>query len=154
MGLLDFIFGKPILMQSLFFGQMRFIKNKRKPSKTYFECKRYFKPKNDTIDICIIGNMEGPTQRQIDFFESIENNYSKISGSITTSIEKEFRNWKEDFKIIDFKKEFKPVYLSIPECEVAQPIIWEIAFETNHDKNHTFTLTMDGFITTAILIDG
>jgi hypothetical protein len=153
MGLRNFLFGKPVKIENYFFGQMRFIGNKKDSSKSYFECKRFFKPGNETIAIGISGEITGPTRQQINFFESVEYNYDEISNSIIPVIEDEFRNWKEDFKIIDFKKEFIPVYLTIPRCET-KPVAWEIAFESEQDRNHTFTLTMENFTAISILIDG
>ena len=153
MGILDFIFGKSIKIDNSFFGQMLFMKDKKDPSKSYFECGRVFKPSNNKIEIGIDGDVSGPTQVQIDFFKSVEEKYSEISKSITPLIEDEFQNWKEDFQIVDFEKEFEPVYLWMPRCET-QPIIWEIAFESDHDRNHTFTITMQDFEAKEILIDG
>ncbi len=152
MGLFDFIFGKTIKIEHSFFGQMLYMQIKKHSKENYFECERYFKPKNDKIDIGIEGDIEGPTQRQIDFFENIENNYANFLHSIIILIENEFRNWKEGFKINNFEKEFIPVYLFIPRCET-EPIIWEIAFESEHNKNHSFTLTMENFKATDIIID-
>jgi hypothetical protein len=68
-------------------------------------------------------------------------------------IEDEFGNWKEGFRIANFDQEFRPVYLRIPRCE-SKPVIWEIAFNSDHDLNHTFTLTMNDFEAKEILIDG
>jgi hypothetical protein len=153
MKFLDFIFGKRTKIENLFFGQMLFIADKKDPTKNYFECRRHFKPKNDDIEIGIDGDITGPTQKQIDFFEKIENNYTGISNSIIVLIENEVRKWQEDFKIIDFEKEFKPVYLIIPRCDT-KTNVWQIAFESDHDKNHTFTLTMEDFTAIKILVDG
>ncbi|WP_190810967.1 hypothetical protein [Flagellimonas sp. S3867] len=79
--------------------------------------------------------------------------YEKITSSVKPLIESEFQNWKEDFNITDFRKEFKAVYLYLPRCE-KEPKIWEIAFETEHDLNHTITVTMNDLKATEILIDG
>ena len=68
-------------------------------------------------------------------------------------IEDEYGNWIEGFKIKDFRKEFEPVYLRLPRCE-HHPIEWEIAFESEHERNHTFTITMFDFEAKEILIDG
>ncbi len=51
------------------------------------------------------------------------------------------------------QKEFEAVYLRIPRCET-NPVIWEISFHSDHDRNHTFSLTMSGFEAKEILIDG
>lgn len=89
----------------------------------------------------------------MDFFLKIESDYDKIASSIKPMIENEFRNWNEDFKIADFKNEFNAVYLFLSRCE-KEPIVWEIAFESEHNLNHTFTLTMNDLHATEILIDG
>ena len=153
MGLLDFIFGKPTKIENDFFGTMLFLEDKKDTLKSYFECRRYFIPSDKIIEIGIDGDATGPTQKQIDFFKSVEDKYSEISKAITPLIEDEFGNWKEGFKINDFQKEFEPVYLRLPRCE-NKPIVWEIAFESDHDRNHTFTLTMFDFEAKEILIDG
>jgi len=153
MGLFDSIFGKSMKIDNVFFGQMLFNVDKKDQSKSYFECRRHFKPSDNQIEIGIDGAEIGPTQIQIDFFKSIEDNYSEITNSIRPLIEDEFGNWQEGFKIKDFNKEFEPVYLRLPRCET-KPIIWEIAFESDHDRNHTFTLTMNDFVAKEILIDG
>lgn len=153
MGLFDSIFGKSMKIDNVFFGQMLFNVDKKDQSKSYFECRRHFKPSDNQIEIGIDGAEIGPTQIQIEFFKSIEDNYSEITNSIRPLIEDEFGNWQEGFKIKDFNKEFEPVYLRLPRCET-KPIIWEIAFESDHDRNHTFTLTMNDFVAKEILIDG
>jgi hypothetical protein len=153
MGLLDFIFGKSIKLENDFFGTMLFLEDKKDASKSYFECRRHFTPSDEIIEIGIDGDVTGPTQKQIDFFKSIEDNYLIITKAISPLIEDEFGNWKEGFKITDFQKEFEPVYLRLPRCE-SKPIVWEIAFESDHDRNHTFTLTMSDFDAKEILIDG
>lgn len=153
MGLLDFIFGKPTKLENEFFGTMLFLEGKKDTLKSYFECRRQFIPSDQIIEIGIDGDISGPTQKQIDFFKSIEENYSIIAKAISPLMEGEFGNWKEGFKVNDFQKEFEPVYLRLPRCE-NKPIVWEIAFESDHDRNHTFTITMSDFDAKEILIDG
>lgn len=153
MGLLDFIFGKTIKLENEFFGTMLFQEDKKDSVKSYFECRRHFKPSDQIIEIGIDGEITGPTQKQIDFFRCIEDNYLIITKEISLLIENEFGNWKDGFKINDFNKEFEPVYLRLPRC-ASKPIKWEIAFESDHDRNHTITLTMSDFNASEILIDG
>lgn len=153
MGLLNFILGKSKKIENDFFGTMLFIKDKKASHKSYFECRRHFKPINSLIEISIDGAKAGPTQIQIDFFKSIENQYTEITNSIKPLIENEVKKWQEGFKIENFNKEFSLIHLSIPRCETKH-IIWEIAFESAHDRNHTFTLSMSDFQAKEILIDG
>ena len=153
MGLFGSIFGKSHKIEHDFFGVMIFSGGKLFKPSDYFECRRHFKPSNNIIEIGIEGDISGPTEKQINFFKSIEDNYSIITQAITPLIEEEFGNWNEFFTISDFNKEFKPVYLTLPRCETT-PIIWEISFESDHDKNHIFILTMNDLEAKEILIDG
>lgn len=151
--MLDFIFRKPTKIENDFFGTMLFLEFRKEPNKSYFECKRHFKPSDKIIEICIDGDPSGPTQIQIDFFKSMESNYADIIKSITPQIESEFKKWNEGFKVLNFLKEFDPVYLKIPRC-VDKTIIWEIAFVPAQDANQYVTLTMSNFEPEEILIDG
>jgi len=153
MGIFGFIFGKTIKIDDSFFGKMTFVEFKKSPKKNYFECGRIFRPIENKIEIGVEGDITGPTELQKDFFRQIERNYKKIISSVQPMIENEFRNWKKNFEIKDFLSEFKAVYLFLPRCE-EEVKIWEIAFETEHDLNHTITMTMSDFKATEILIDG
>lgn len=153
MGFLDFIFGKSIKIDDPFFGKMLFLDDKKEPLKSYFECRRHFEPTNEIIEIGIDGALEGPTETQKKFFKEIESKYGQITDSIKPLMESEFRNWNEDFEIIDFNKEFKADYLRIPRCS-EKPISWEIGFISEHDPNHIFTATMTDLISSGIQIDG
>jgi len=153
MGFLDFLFKKSTRIEHEFFGIMLFQQNKKDPLKSYFECKRHFAPTGKIIEIGIDADVSGPTQKQVDFFKSIEDNYADIAKAVTPLIENELNNWKTGFKIGDFSNEFIAVYLQLPRCENS-PVTWEIAFESNHDSNHTFNLTMSGLEAKEILIDG
>lgn len=153
MGIFDFIFGKTIKIDDQFFGKMIFSEFKKNPEENYFECSRHFKPTDEIIEIGIEGNVTGPTELQKEFFRKIESDYDKVISFVQPMIENEFQNWKENFKITDFRKEFKAVYLYLPRCE-NEPKVWKIAFETEHDLNHTITMTMSDFKAIEILIDG
>ena len=103
MGVFSFLFGKTIKINDEFFGEMVFSEFKKNLEKNYFECKKQFNPINDIIELSIDGKMSGPTQTQKDFFKKIESNYDEIISSIKPLIEDKFQNWKDDFKILDFK---------------------------------------------------
>ena len=153
MGFFSNIFGKTVKIDHDFFGRMLFVGGKVPDPTDYFECRRHFKPADQIIEIVIDGSISGPTEKQILFFKSIEDHYSRVAETIIPLIEEEFRNFREDFRVLNFQNEFVPVYLRIPRCD-SQPIIWEIAFNSEHDRNHTFTVTMHDFQAKEILIDG
>lgn len=134
-----------------FFGEMQICKLKN--SKFIFFSKRHFSPINKKIDISIEGNEFDKLNFANSFFEKIEASYPDVIYAVTPILEDTFQNWKEDFRIIDFHKEFQPIYLHLPIQESAQND-WEIVFETIHDPNHQFTITMSEMEAKEVNIDG
>lgn len=153
MGFFDFIFGKTVKINDSFFGEMVFVEFKKEPTKNYFECQRHFAPSEQDIEIAISGTLAGPDELQKSFYQKIEVHYDQMIPSIAPVIEAQFQNWNENFKIVDFKKEFKPVYLNLTALKKGKGQ-WDIAFESEHDLNHLFTTNMINFKATFVLIDG
>ena len=151
MGLFS-LFKKPTKIQDDFFGELRFI-DFRDSAKNYFEGKGFFAPTQGETEFLIQANIEGPTTAQKEFYNDLQNNFEHYIEKIKPLIEDEFRNWKEDFEIKDFKKEFTLVCLTIPRLEI-RPLIWDMAFTTIHDKNHHVTIDFIDSEPNGILIDG
>jgi len=151
MGLFN-LFKKPVKIQDDLFGEMRSMDFKDK-SKNYFEGKGYFAPTQSKTDLLIDADIEGPTTAQKEFFIDLQNNFDQYIQKIKPLIEDEFRNWKDNFEIQDFNKEFTLVHLTIPRMEVT-PLKWEMAFTTIHDANHHVTIDFTDKEPTGILIDG
>ena len=126
---------------------------KRNPAEDYFESERYFSPSGEMMGLSATGELGSLTPRQEEFIAQVEEQYPLIVAAIIPDIENRFQYWKPEFKISDFKQEFKPVYLDIPTCE-QQPVEWEIAFETVHDRNHTVFVVMLDFQPQYVRIDG
>ena len=152
MGLLD-LFKKSVTVEDKFFGRLKFMKIKNNPSKSYFEGKGMFSPTGREIDYFIVAAETGPEPDQQDFYRQIQQNWDLIVEKIKPVIELEFRNWKADFAIADFNKEFMLVGLTIPR-QKPQPVEWDLAFDTIHDENHQVTVYLKGYAPTGIGIDG
>ncbi|WP_324677101.1 hypothetical protein [Hymenobacter sp. GOD-10R] len=134
---------------SFLFGERTRVEDK------YFGDERLFKPTSKVIGLGISGKLPGLTTAQKEFYRQVEENYLALIPGIQKLITAKVRNWKPDFTIQDFTKEFWPVYLSIPAIEKKEKELeWEIAFETFHDQNHTFTIYMKGFLPDYVHIDG
>lgn len=151
MGLFD-IFKKPAILHDEFFGALRFVDFKD-VSKNYFEGKGHFAPTNNETEYLIEADKEGPTERQREFYRDLQANFTQYIEKIKPLIEDEFRNWKEDFAIEDFNKEFIVVCITIPRFD-KQTLTWDIAFTTIHDLNHHVTIDFVDDQPKGILIDG
>ncbi|RYD97401.1 MAG: hypothetical protein EOP50_05735 [Sphingobacteriales bacterium] len=133
-----------------FFGALRFLDFK---SGSCFEGRKTFAPTGVTLDVLIDADKEGPHPAQRDFFSEVERNFDLLKTRMTPLIEEEFRNWKEDFIIREFDKEFSLVHLHIPRQD-ARPHQWELAFTSIHDPDHHITIEFEGLDPQGILIDG
>lgn len=153
MGLFDLFFGKKLIVQHDFFGELIYSSRKNFTGNDYFYAKMPFSLSTEVIELFIDAAPSGPTESQVEFYKEIEMNYASISQSIIPIIEDEFRNWQEDFKIEDFSVEFQPTFIHLPRME-SKPIVWEISFDSIHDKNHCFSVTMNDFSAISVLIDG
>jgi hypothetical protein len=151
MGLFD-LFKKPLTIQHDFFGTLIFMTFKDS-TKNYFEGKGKFKPTGDEIEYFVGADLNGPTNDQREFYIKVQDSYDDLISKITPLIEDEFKNWKDDFKVKDFKKEFKLVAVTIPRLNT-NVTIWDMSFETIHDDNHQVTVDFKDFEPEGILIDG
>lgn len=151
MGLFN-LFKKPTKIQDDFFGLLRFI-DSRDSSRTYFEGKGFFSPTQNETELLIQADTQGPTAAQREFYNKLQNNFEQYIQKIKPLIEDEFRNWKEDFEIKDFKKEFTLVCLTIPRLD-NKPLIWDMVFTTVFDANHHVTIDFINEEPNGILIDG
>ena len=153
MGFWGRLFRKPEKIGDAFFGEMLWVEIPHDPSKSYFECERYFKPSGEKIGLSVTGSLNGPTQRQKEFFTQVETNYSLLVAKLIPIIEAEFGAWMPFPLIKNFVAEFKPIGLDIPACDEL-PIEWEIVFDTVHDINHTVTVGLLGDEPQYVRIDG
>jgi hypothetical protein len=151
MGLFD-LFKKPQVIKDEFFGTLRFMSFKDS-SKDYFEGKGKFKPTGDIIEYFIKGDIIGPTVEQRDFFNKIQDSYDEIIAKVSPIVEDEFKNWKDDFKILDFKKEVRLVAVTIPRIQ-ARPLIWDMSFESIHEHDHQIVIDFKDFEPDASTLDG
>lgn len=151
MGLFN-LFKKPKIVHDDFFGPLRFMDFKD-ASKNYFEGKGHFMPTNSEVEYLIHADIAGPTGKQKEFYKNLEAEFNAYVQKIKPLIENEFRNWKENFEIKDFTKEFALVCITIPRFDKS-PATWEMTFSTIHDLNHQVIVDFVDENPNGILIDG
>ncbi len=142
MGFFD-LFKKPVTLQDSFFGQLHWMGSKD-PSKKYFIGSGMFAPTKETIEYIIEAEASGPTTAQHEFYQYIQTNYDALIEKAIPLIEKEFRQDMEEFKIRNFKKEFKVSSLTIPRLE-RTPLDWDMSFESIGDEKHFFLIDFKDF---------
>ena len=150
MGIFDFLKSKKTIINHPFFGELNFAGSKV----NYFEGNTLFPPLNKNVEFVISAPIEGPSQEQVNYFKNLSSSYLEIETQAKEIIEEEFRNWKEDFEIKDFQNEFNLVFISLPSLNNKSNEELELAFETKHDENHTFTVHYKDLKAIHVNIDG
>ena len=151
MGLFD-LFKKSVILHDTFFGVLHFVDFKD-ASKNYFEGKGRFTPTNSDTAYTIQADKGGPTDEQKQFYLDLQVDFTKYIQKMKPLIEEEFQNWKKDFVIKDFNKEFELVCINIPRLD-SNPVIWDMTFTTVHDLNHHVIIDFVDDQPKGILIDG
>jgi|GEM_PF-6628940 len=118
---------KPLIVEDEVFGTLQEIRI-RGISTHYFEGKGMFRPLNREIEYSVACEKKsGPVEEQRQFYEWVQNNYSGLKAKMTPLLEKELRNWKDDFRIVNFDAQFFLEYLTIPSFG-ATPLLWDMSF--------------------------
>jgi hypothetical protein len=151
MGLFNLLKKSP-KFQDDFFGELTFIEFKD-PSKNYFEGRISFKPGSKITEALIPGDINGPDSGQKEFFIKLQDNFDDYVEKVIPLIENEFRNWKEEFSIADFNKEFFLDCVTSPRIGT-KPLKWELSFTTVHDKNHWIIIEFSDESPIGIRVDG
>ena len=151
MGLFD-LFRKPQTLQDDFFGTLTFISFKD-AARNYCEGRGTFKPTGNEIEFLIRCNEGGPAKEQQQLYIRIQDSYDEIVTRIAPLIEKELKEWREDYKIKDFKKEFKPVSVEISRMS-ATSARWDMIFEANHEDELQVTVEFRNLEPEKVFIDG
>ena len=142
----EFFFGETIVVQHSFFGEIIDVGD-------YYECRKLFKPIGKVVDIGLEKKAIVSDEKQINFFNWIEDNYELIIRRISPFIEKSVAECITNYRIKDFKKEFILEYLYIPKCDEAL-FNWRICFYADNELQHSCSLEMKGLIVKHLLIDG
>ena len=142
----EFIFGKTIVVQNSFFGEMI-------DAGDIYECRKLFNPIGKEVEIGLVKKEIEPDEKQIDFFKWIENNYGLIVQKVSPIIEKRVAEWVPNYQIKNFEKEFILEYLFIPKCE-NEIFEWQISFYADNELQHSCSLDMKGLEVIQILIEG
>jgi hypothetical protein len=149
MGLFSFLKKKPPIHDP-FFGDLRYhVVN----DCAWFEGQKWFAPLEKEVGLLVDADAAGPTETQRNFYFTLEHDYFELVDKIKPVLEEEFRNWKEDFVIQDFSKEFTLDHLRVPKQDIT-PLKWEMVFTSFHDLNHFFTIEFEGMEPKGIIIDG
>jgi len=148
MGLFN-LFKKPEKIQDEIFGEIRLFKSKKNSG---CEAESFFKPCNKVIGVIIDCDENPPTEKQKEFYISIQYNYEQIKNASIPILNKELIDWYKGQTIQNFDEEFELESIQIPIIN-ATPINWSITYVVKK-INHWATIDFSDFKPVNVLIDG
>lgn len=149
MGLFNF-FKKDVFIEDKVFGLLKYIEGN---NTCFFSGKQIFTPLEKEVEINIITTTDKPTVEQQNFYLELQINYNDYKLKMSPIIEDIFNEAFDNFKIKDFNKEFNLKQVTIPNFH-EKILVWNLSFESIHEKNHLFTVDFNNYEAIDLQIDG
>jgi hypothetical protein len=115
------------------FGNLVFIYISNDPGKSYWECEWNFPKTGTIISIGLPGNENGPLAESREFFLNIPEQFEGIIQKIKPNLNNVFQTWLGQSIPTDLWSAVKLAGFGLEDPK-ANPIQWDIAFETLGDK--------------------
>jgi len=152
------LFGKlfkpfqPLTMEDAEFGRLTFMPIKENPARSYWEAEYVFPPTGAVVSAGLQGTEEGPLPAAREFYRKMEARFADTMKAVTPSLEREFQEWLrrplsenpwDDLVLSGFGV----------DDPTADPLAWDVMFETTGDKWLAFTVPFIGDAVQTVVVD-
>jgi hypothetical protein len=115
------------------FGSLLFMFIPNAPERSYWECAWTF-PKTDTeISIGLPGGASGPLPEARQFYLGLPGRYEQILAAARPQLQEVFKTWLQQDLPQDIFTVVKLAGFGLEDAK-AQPVRWDVSFETTGDK--------------------
>lgn len=134
------------------FGSLLFILIPNAPDKSYWECEWTFPKTGKVITIALPEGKDGPTPEARQFYLSLPGRFEQILAAARPHLEEVFRKWlKQDlpqdiFTVVDLGG------FGVEDPK-AQPVEWDVEFETTGEKWLGITIPFVGDAAQKAVVD-
>ena len=115
------------------FGELLFIYIPNAPERSYWECEWKFPKTGDVVSIVLPGTERGPLAESRAFFLALPDRFESILEAARPKLSHVFRTWLDRDLPTNPFAELKLAGFGL-EDPTADPVAWDIAFETTGDK--------------------
>lgn len=129
-----------------FFGSIRYQRV------GFWEAKLYFAPEEDTFEITIDGDADGPTLSQKHFYQELEHRYGALKAEIGRELLNMLQNWRPEARSDDVWAQFRLESFGIPDLDAGKDE-WELVYE-NLEDGHFFCVILQSWQVQGIRVDG
>ena len=115
------------------FGQLTFMYISNHPERSYWEAEWTFPPTGTPVSIALDGDESGPMPEARQWHLQIPSRYSRILDLARPELAKVFKTWLDQDLPEDIFAVVKLSGFGVEDPR-AQPVAWDISFETTGDK--------------------
>ena len=114
------------------FGKLTYMHIAKYPERSYWECQWNFPPTNTSVFIALPGGKSGPGDDVRKFYLSLPARYELILNHCRPKLEQVFRDWRGNSLPQDIFATVKLTGFDVEDPN-AQPVQWNVSFETTDD---------------------
>jgi hypothetical protein len=115
------------------FGSLLFMFTPNAPERSYWECEWKFPNTGTQISIGLPGDESGPLPEARQFYLSLPARFEQILASARPQLEDVFRTWLQQDLPDDIFTVLELAGFGLEDAK-AQPVHWDISFETTGDR--------------------
>src|SRR5437870_4693696 len=115
------------------FGSLTFMFIPNSPEQSYWECEWTFPPTRTEVSIGLPGGESGPLAEARQFYLSLPGRFEEIIAAARPKLAEVFKAWLEQDLPQDIFSVVKLAGFGLEDAK-ANPIEWDISFETTGDK--------------------
>ena len=134
------------------FGNLTFMHMRMHPERSYWECEWMFPPTGKAVGIMLNGRESGPDSDARQFYLGLPARFDSILTACRPGLEQVFRDWRDGHVPQDVFTEVKLTGFGLEDPQ-AQPIHWDVGFETNDGNWLAITIPFIGDIPQEPLVD-
>lgn len=134
------------------FGNLLFMFVPDAPERSYWECEWAFPKTNTPIFIALPGGETGPLPEARLFYLSLPERFDQIVAAARPRLEEVFKTWLQQELPKDVFTVVKLAGFGVEDV-AAEPVVWEISFETTGDQWLGITIPFAGNIAQPAVVD-
>jgi hypothetical protein len=134
------------------FGELVFMHSSNAPQRSYWECEWKFPKTGTNVSIALRGGESGPTRDARHFYLGLPGRFEQIIEASRPRLERVFREWLNQLLPTDIFSVLKLSGFGVEDL-VAEPIRWDVSFETTGDKWLGITIPFVGDIAMEAEVD-
>lgn len=143
---------RPVTIEDAEFGRLTYMEVKGDPSRSYWEAEYVFAPTGSVVSAGMRGTREGPLPEARSFYRLMEQRFADTMKTVRPYLEASFQESLGRPLSADLWDDLVLSGFDVDD-PIADPLEWDIMFETTGDKWLAFTVPFIGDVVQPVVVD-